>query len=103
MGSPQFVPQTNNILLGYEWGAPLVTSSAAWSLEPVIIQPPTLRSGQEIIQSDYYRLGNMHEAPPLHSAYHREPRVRDREQKQASLREQVRFPLLMFRFVLMPS
>ena len=96
MGSPQSVPQTNNILLGYEWAAPLVTSSAAWCpLEPVIIQPPTLRSGQEMIQSDRYRLGNLHEASPLHhSAYHRESRVHDREQKQASsFREQVRFPL----------
>jgi hypothetical protein len=95
MGSPHSVPQTNNILLGYEWAAPLVTSSAAWyPVEPVIIQPPTLHSGQEIIQSDRYRLGNMHEASPLHSAYHRESRVHHREQKQASsFREQVRFPL----------
>jgi len=92
MGSPQFAPQTNNIFVGYEWTTPLVTPSAAWCpLEPVIIQPPTLRSGQETLQSDRHRLGNMHEALPLHSAYHRESRV-DREQKQASLREQVRLP-----------
>jgi hypothetical protein len=90
MGSPQFA-QTNNILVGYEWAAPLVTSSAAWCpLESVIIQPPTLCSGQEILQSDCLRLGNIHEALPLHSAYRRESRVHDRGQKQASFREPVR-------------
>ena len=93
MDSPQFAPQTNNIFVGYEWATPLVTPSAPWCpLESVIIQPPTLRSGQETLQSDCHRLGNMHEASPLHSAYHGESRVHDREQKQASFREQVRLP-----------
>ena len=109
MSSPQFVPQTNNILVGYEWAAPLVTSSATWCpLESVIIQPPTLRSGQEILQSDCPRLGNIHEASPLHSAYRRESRVHDREQKQASFREPVRLsrpqiPLCLYQVSSQPN
>jgi hypothetical protein len=94
-GSAQFAPQTNNIYVGYEWAAPLVATSAAWyPLESVMVQPPTSHPGQDILQSDYYRLGNGYEtSPPLFNACHRESRGLECEQKQAPpLREQVCFP-----------
>lgn len=84
--SSQPVPQTNNILVGYEWAAPLVpTSTPSWyPFESVLIQPPTLRSGQEIS-------GPL----PLHNSYHPESRVYEREQKPTPpSRELVRFPSL---------
>jgi hypothetical protein len=85
--SSQLVPQTNNILVGYEWAAPLVPTSTPWyPFESVLIQPPTTRSGQEISGT-----------VPLHNSYHPEPRVYEREQKPSPLsREQVRFPFLHF-------
>jgi hypothetical protein len=83
--SSQLVPQTNNILVGYECAAPLVPTSTPWyPFESVLIQPPTLCSGQEISGT-----------VPLHDSYHPEPRVYEREQKPAPpSREQVRFPSL---------
>ncbi|KAN0124190.1 hypothetical protein V8E52_001839 [Russula decolorans] len=71
--SSQLVPQTNNILVGYECAAPLVPTSTPWyPFESVLIQPPTLCSGQEISGT-----------VPLHDSYHPEPRVYEREQKPA--------------------
>jgi hypothetical protein len=94
--SSQFAPQTNNILVGYEWTAPVVTatSSSWYPLESLMIQPPTLQSGQDtLLQSDSYRLDNGHEASSLHNTYHRESHSYEREQKLAlRSREQVRFP-----------
>jgi hypothetical protein len=83
--SSQLVPQTNNILVGYEWAAPLVPTSTPWyPFESVLIQPPTTRSGQETSGT-----------VPLHNSYYPEPRVYEREQKPAPpSREQVRFPSL---------
>jgi hypothetical protein len=83
--SSQLVPQTNNILVGYEWAAPLVPNSTPWyPFESVLIQPPTSGSGQEISGT-----------VPVHNSYHPEPRVYEREQKPAPpSREQVRFPSL---------
>ena len=85
--SSQLVPQTNNILVGYEWAAPLTPTSTPWyPFESVLIQPPTSRSGQEISGT-----------VPLHDSYHSEPRVYEREQKPAPpSREQVRFPSLHY-------
>lgn len=83
--SSQLLPQTNNILVGYEWAAPMVPTSTPWyPFESVLIQPPTSRSGQEISGT-----------VPLHNPYHPEPRVYEREQKPAPpSREQVRFPCI---------
>jgi len=84
--SSQLVPQTNNILVGYEWAAPLVPTSTPWyPSESVLIQPPTTtRLGQEISGT-----------VPLHNSYHPEPRIYEHEQKSVPLsREQVRFPSL---------
>jgi hypothetical protein len=80
--SSQLVPQTNNILVGYEWATPLVPTPTPWyPFESVLIQPPTSRSGQEFSGT-----------VPLHDSYHPEPRVYEREQKPAPpSREQVRF------------
>ena len=79
-GSSQ-LPQSNNIFVGYEWAAPLVSTPAAWyPLESVIIQPSTSYSG-----------GNSHGAMPLHNSYCPEPLVYEREQKLAPSREQVCF------------
>lgn len=80
--SSQLAPQTNNILVGYEWAAPLASTSSPWyPFESVLIQPPTSRSGQEMF-------GTM----PLHNS---EPRVYEREQKPApTSREQVCFTSL---------
>lgn len=97
-GSSQFAPQANNIFIGYEWAAPLVTTSSAWyPLESVIIQPPTSHAGQDMLQSECHpgRLGtNTHEAPPLHNPSYRESCVHERGLKQApSFRDQVRLPI----------
>ena len=83
--SSQLIPQTNNILVGYEWAAPLVPTSTPWyPFESVLIQPSTSCSGQEISG-----------AMPLHSPYRPESRIYEREQKPAPpSREQVRFPSL---------
>jgi hypothetical protein len=90
-GSSHLASHVNNIFVGYEWAAPLVTTSAAWySLESAVIQPPTSYSGQEVLQSDRYRHGDTHGTLPLHNAYQREPRAHEREQKPAAC-EQVRF------------
>lgn len=71
--SSQLVPQTNNILVGYEWAAPLVPTSTPWyPFESVLIQPPASRSGQEISGT-----------VPFHDSYHPEPGVYEREQKPA--------------------
>ncbi|KAI0278558.1 hypothetical protein BGY98DRAFT_973348 [Russula aff. rugulosa BPL654] len=69
--SSQLVPQTSNILVGYEWAAPLVPTSTPWyPFESVLIQSPTSRSGQEFSGS-----------VPLHNSYHPEHCVYEREQK----------------------
>jgi hypothetical protein len=96
-GSSQFAPQTNNIFVGYEWAAPLVTTtSAGWyPLESLMIQSPTSHSGQDtLLHSDSHCLHNAHEASSHRNPYHREPHGYEREQKQVPLRprEQVRFP-----------
>ncbi|KAI9510970.1 hypothetical protein F5148DRAFT_472731 [Russula earlei] len=80
--SPHLTPHMSNILVGYEWTTPLVTSSAAWyPLEPVMIQPPMSHSGQEISQSECYRLGDAHGALSLYGAYHRESHANEHENK----------------------
>lgn len=83
--SSQLVPPTNNILVGYEWAAPLAPTSTPWyPFESVLIQPPTSVSGHEISGT-----------VPLHDSYYPEPRVYERERKPAPpSREQVRFPSL---------
>jgi|SRR5580693_3679006 hypothetical protein len=93
--SSQFVPQTNNVFVGHEWPAPLVaTTSAAWYPLDLMIQPPTLHSGQDThLQSGSHRLDNAHEASSFRNMYHQESHGYERERKEAlRSREQVRFP-----------
>ncbi|KAH9953151.1 hypothetical protein BC827DRAFT_1284015, partial [Russula dissimulans] len=48
-GSSHLASHMNNIFVGYEWAAPLVMTSTAWySLESAVMQPPTSHSGQEL-------------------------------------------------------
>ncbi len=80
--SSQLVPQTNNILVGYEWAPPFNTTTMPWyPFESVLIQPPMPRSGQEISGTVAF-----------HNSHHPEPRVDEREQKPFPSHEQVRFP-----------
>jgi hypothetical protein len=83
--SLQLVPQTDNILVGYEWASPLVPTSTPWyPFESELIQFPTSHLGQE-------SSGTV----PLHNPYHPEPRAYEREQKPAPpFRERVRTPTL---------
>src|ERR1700679_3508544 len=79
--SSQLIPPTNNILVGYEWAAPLVPTSTPWyPFESILIQPPMSRSGHKVSGT-----------VPLHDSYH--PDVYERERKPAPpSHQQVRFP-----------
>ncbi|KAN0131042.1 hypothetical protein V8E53_011175 [Lactarius tabidus] len=85
--SSQFAPQSGNIVFGYEWSAPLVTSSGGpWhtAVDPGTFRPsPTLYSGQDLSQPDYYHSRNSFETMPPQHTYYRESRAHPREQKQA--------------------
>jgi hypothetical protein len=93
--SSQFAPQSGNIVYGYEWAAPPVTSSGGpWhtTVDPGTYRPSsTLNSGQDLSQPDYYHSRNSFETMPPQHSYYRESRLHPHEQKQAlPSREQVR-------------
>lgn len=92
--SSQFAPQSGDIVFGYEWASPLVTTPGGpWhsTVDPGTFRPSSsLYSGQDLSQQAYYHSRNSFETMPPHHTYYRESRAHAHEQKQAlPPREQV--------------
>ena len=90
----QFAPQSGDIVLGYEWAAPLVsTPGGPWhtTVDPGTFRPSSsLYSGQDLSQQAYCPSRNSFETMPPHHTHYLESLAHAHEQKQAlPPREQV--------------